>query len=150
MRFATFIQNIGALMSIKLVWGNKTNVLLLAGRTVGWAVNCVACTSLPPIVQSQPAINDAFLWMPCVGLYGSHLDGSGAIFSNEPKFFSKSGSATRHAIHIADRSMLNSLEHAVPSLFLIWLVGIYSNVFWPLFWVRYTFWVGSCIPSYMV
>ena len=116
-------------------WGNKNpedSRIFGLGVLFGWAVNCAALyLFLPHIVQSQPAINDGFsldamrgiIWVT-LGWFWCYFSAMGAQV-----LFKERIGDDEDAILIADRSMLNTLEHAIPSLFLIWLVGIYSNVF---------------------
>ncbi len=121
--------------TLNFFWGNRDPEdprIFGLGVLFGWAVNCAALYFfLPHIVQAQPALSDnlsldamrGLIWVT-LGWFWSYFSAMGAQVLSKERI-----GDDEDAVHIADRSMLNTLEHAIPSLFLIWLVGIYSNVF---------------------
>ena len=114
-------------------WGNDLpddpRVLVLA-ILFGWVVNTVVLLWFShDIILLQPAIDAGLSLNAMRGVVLVTIGWVGC-------FFSAMGAQIRvkqqhrddeDAMFLAERAMMNSLEHAIPSLMIIWLAGIYCN-----------------------
>ena len=104
--------------------------MLVLAMLFGWVVNTMALLWFSQdIIHASPAIDDGLsldamrgILLVTMGWCGCFFSAMGAQIQIKQKY-----REDEDARFLAERALMNSLEHAIPSLLLIWLSGIYCN-----------------------
>ena len=129
-----YTLDLGVQMSkMKFWWGNddpQDKRIFALALVFGFVMNCfVLYLFAAEVANGQPAIDSGLslssmrgILIVTLGWIFCFLSAMGGQISTKMKF-----QDNEEASHLAERGLMNTLEHAIPSLLLIWLAGIYCN-----------------------
>ena len=114
-------------------WGNDAPDdprMLISAILFGWVLNTLALLWFSQdIIHAQPAIDAGLSLDAMRGVLLVTMGWCGCFFSamGAQIRIKQQHRENEDATFLAERAMMNSLEHAIPSLLIIWLSGIYCN-----------------------